>query len=411
MSILTLSHVILRLSAGLCISVILGINSAQGETGQDTSLDTLAVNEQSATDPLGRTPLHLAAIAGRMNAVKDLVAHGADVNVRLPTGETPLHLALAEGHGDVAVFLIRNGADVNAKSAILGTPLHIAAQKGLLDVVQLLLEKGANPNVTSFMGDTPLFWAVEESHFTIAKALLDAGAHVNAGGLLGSPLHHAARKGRADIVKLLISRGANVNAKDPGGATPLDVAVMHNQTRVIKILKSAIDQLSAEVSPPYSEHPGARKSQRQRDHVERPNGTRSYDDLTEQERSYVNTLVWTAANKLFGTEKSDIGIARYKLNLETEMMDPAGDPYMALTISVAEPISSDVNNGYALKDALRGASMRYINGGKTREVTIHDVVVLASDFAARNETNNSGGTTFIPAHREYIVFPVAVRVH
>lgn len=168
--------------------------------------------------------------------------------------------------------------------------------------------------------------------------------------------------------------------------------------------------ISAKVNLPQTEHAAASKDQVQRDHVERPQGANSYDDLTKEERSHVNTLVWKAANKLFGTAKSDIRITTYKLNPETETMDPDGKPYMALHFSVAEPILSDMSKGYVLKDALRGSSIMYTHGGKTKELTIHDVVVQAIDFAARNEANDGGGTTFIPAHREYIVFPVAVAV-
>jgi ankyrin repeat protein len=115
--------------------------------------------------------IHTAAEAGNIEAVKQHLAEGADVNARSVIDDTPLHFAAGEGHKEVVELLIANGADVNAKGGISGsTPLHFAALFGHKEVVELLIAKGADVNAKDDMsGSIPLDLAGGETADLLRK--------------------------------------------------------------------------------------------------------------------------------------------------------------------------------------------------------------------------------------------------
>ena len=102
--------------------------------------------------------IHEAATEGNIEAVKQHLAAGVDVNAKDDsTGSTPLHYAAMGGHKELAELLIAKGANMNAKEGFSGrTPLHFAAFLGQKQTAELLIVNGADVNVTiSFFG-TPL---------------------------------------------------------------------------------------------------------------------------------------------------------------------------------------------------------------------------------------------------------------
>ena len=155
--------------------------------------------------------IHQAAQEGNIEAVKQHLAAGADVNAKSDqTGSTPLHRAALEGHKEIAELLIAQGADINAKDDGDFTPLHRAAAKGLKEIAELLISKGADVNAKDKeYGGTPL-------HTAALTAAVEM-RHEKSGAL--------AVDGYKEIVELLIAKGADVNAKDVRSSTPLDMAI------------------------------------------------------------------------------------------------------------------------------------------------------------------------------------------
>lgn len=108
----------------------------------------------NARDGLGRTPLHYAAGAGRLNTCQLLIRSGGQVNAKDKTHQTPL--ARAIDRAPVVAMLLEAGADPNVIYTDSMTVLHIAAWRGMQATVAELLAHGADPDVTDSEGRTPL---------------------------------------------------------------------------------------------------------------------------------------------------------------------------------------------------------------------------------------------------------------
>ena len=122
--------------------------------------------------------IHDAVRTGNIEAVKQHIAAGTDVNAKDQNGKTPLHYAAWKGHKEIAELLIANGADVNAKDDKGGTPLHVAAWEGHTEVAELFIAKGADMNAKMEDGDTPLDLA--KGHPEIADLLRKHGGKTGA---------------------------------------------------------------------------------------------------------------------------------------------------------------------------------------------------------------------------------------
>ena len=124
-------------------------------------------------------------------------------------------------------------------------PLHIAAQRGLLKVVQMLLASGANVGGQDQMGCTPLQWVLrkiegdstcdKQRYFEIGVQLLEHGADPNSRARYKSALHFAIENQSRPFFNKLLSKGANVNAEIPNiKLTPLGMAVQCSATAIDK---------------------------------------------------------------------------------------------------------------------------------------------------------------------------------
>ncbi|XP_067114899.1 BRCA1-associated RING domain protein 1 [Osmerus mordax] len=118
----------------------------------------------------GETPLHLAAIKGEVEAVKELLEQGADPNLKDNAGWTPLHEACNLGHQRVVEVLLREGALLNTPGYENDSPLHDAARNGHAGIARLLLEHGASQSVLNMFGLRPVDCAVSPEMQAVFEA-------------------------------------------------------------------------------------------------------------------------------------------------------------------------------------------------------------------------------------------------
>jgi ankyrin repeat protein len=183
-----------------------------------------------------------AARVGDSEKALALVRSEVDVNVAQNDGTTALHWAVQQDDAALVAALLDAGADTHAANRYGITPLFLAAQNGSVRVMQLLLDAGADPNEVGTEGETVLMTSAKTGVVAAAELLLARGADVDAREHWHgqTALMWAAGYGHPDMIRALVTHGADVNAVSavevwerqttaeprakwlpPGGMTPL----------------------------------------------------------------------------------------------------------------------------------------------------------------------------------------------
>jgi ankyrin repeat protein len=155
---------------------------------------------------------------------------------------TPLTAAAKEGDLTLINKLLYEGAKIDEPSSGKwgGTPLYWSLFDCKYEAAELLLAKGANVNLTDSFGSAPLYMAVccENVDPSLIEHLIQKGADINYRNKSDgwTSLHYAISSRSDDVARLLIEKGANVNALADDGTTPLILAVKTDSVFIAKLL-------------------------------------------------------------------------------------------------------------------------------------------------------------------------------
>ncbi|KAM9053199.1 ankyrin repeat and SOCS box protein 3 isoform 1-T1 [Megaptera novaeangliae] len=212
---------------------------------QDPASDVL-VKRMDFTEAYSDTcsTVGLAAREGNVKVLRKLLKNGRSVDVADNRGWMPIHEAAYHNSLECLQMLIRADSSKNyikTKTFEGFCALHLAASQGHWKIIQILLEAGADPNATTLEETTPLFLAVENGQIDVVRLLLHYGADVTGShSMCGwNTLHQASFQENAEIIKLLLKKGANKECQDDFGITPLFVAAQYGKLESLSILISS----------------------------------------------------------------------------------------------------------------------------------------------------------------------------
>ncbi|XP_066921012.1 uncharacterized protein [Clytia hemisphaerica] len=186
---------------------------------------------------LGQTPLHLAMYTKNLPVVKELLQHGSDVSLVDAHGNNPLHIACEENSIEMLEIVFNEGLShyqtatntsamittlapeyfhiINARNNQGLAALHIAAKEDNEVIIKFLGERGAEMNnQEGRSGNTPLLIALMKNNWKMASFLLERFVNVNIPNFSNFyPLHFAVQGNHVEMVKALLSRGAEMGSR------------------------------------------------------------------------------------------------------------------------------------------------------------------------------------------------------
>ncbi|WHY84890.1 ankyrin repeat domain-containing protein [Neobacillus novalis] len=162
-----------------------------------------------------------------------------NINATNELGNTTLHIAALKGHPEIIKYIIGLGSEPTGRNKAKETPLLIAAKAGNLEAVQLLYQYH-NENLDKDNEGNNIFYsaAMNGRKDIVDNLLLESKEGLNDKNAVGkTALIIAAEYGYTDIVKMLLNNGADPSLKSSEGKTALEYALHWNHEEIIKLLK------------------------------------------------------------------------------------------------------------------------------------------------------------------------------
>jgi ankyrin repeat protein len=209
------------------------------------------VNPENTGD-LGERPLTEAVALGDLALVKLILNRGGEINYTAKSGTTALAMAAAKGNLSLMQFLLSRGARIDKAADTDLWLLKGALVSGKLPVVELVLAKGYTlQEMTSDL----LLMAIRSNAPEVIKKVLDAGADLEAPDREGNtPLFFAINQHKEQSVLVLLDKKAQVNRKNKDNKTSLDLALMHDKRDPVwAVVLLALRKAGAKTTPPFND--------------------------------------------------------------------------------------------------------------------------------------------------------------
>ncbi|KAJ8674380.1 hypothetical protein QAD02_005642 [Eretmocerus hayati] len=193
---------------------------------------------------LKMTPLYAAATYGQERIAKFLIENGANLDARVGDGATALHVSGTINDTSVLSLLLNSGANPCLKDDHDRLPLHVAIMYGRLASVQILMPYYKHDiNACLFENGSLLHLASEVGFLEIVKYLVSLGADINVEDSLDlKPIHHAAQKAHKDVVEYFVNQGMGINVCNSMNQTLLFYAKDKNHQELVEyLLANGID--------------------------------------------------------------------------------------------------------------------------------------------------------------------------
>ena len=217
----------------------------------------------------GKTPLIIAVGNSYIDTAKILIENGANINAVDFEGWSALSYVVNNGDIEIAKLLLENKAKIKdelliaIKSPIVESsinimkllidnkaninytdengfnPLNIAIESGDMELTKFLITNGANVNSLMQDGVSLIGYAIAQNNMDLLQILIENGANVNYTGgdsWANTPLQTASRLGLDNVVRILLTRNADINATDINGNTALHTAALNSQLSAVKLL-------------------------------------------------------------------------------------------------------------------------------------------------------------------------------
>ncbi|XP_066245089.1 histone-lysine N-methyltransferase EHMT1 isoform X1 [Euwallacea similis] len=188
------------------------------------------------------TLLHLAVLKGNLDIIYLLIMSKIDLDSLNNDQNSPLMCAISEGRNDIVKHLVQAGAEVSLKGMDAMTSLHLAAKFGNLEACNIVLCNAVMPNFVNVQDDggwTALVWACEHGYKEVVKYLLSMGADISIRDVEHNvALHWAAFKGSTEIVELLLNLKTDIDVTNVHGDTPLHISAREDHYNCVILLLS-----------------------------------------------------------------------------------------------------------------------------------------------------------------------------